>query len=350
VAPLSMAQAMIHRPPELAALEDQERNRKGAKQQALGVASSAAPALPPAPEDEAPPPPEAIQAAQPRMPLAGKEVEVPELSARSQYLRPPGGGYGNEEIHQEVNDPAWAWWAHSRDNQPDTIPARLSIELVRPPDWVEAWIRQYFQVSEDSTAFTFAPDRNLSWLALRGPTHTPNPDKPGPQTIEEEYALFMNVNQEVFLRYGRCHFAVLASMFRGLRKSWCKRFFDLTAYDDVIVKTTDRQICEAVCIARNIIGSAGHYSAEDAFREYGVAKPWLQKFFVVKDDGSLGIDDDVQRKWDPPYEEKAPNPSIYYHLDVPKGIHRKHGGGTRKDKVRRYLPRKYGHTAGGILY
>merc|ERR1712203_722635 len=196
--------------------------------------------------------------------------------------------------------------------------------------------------------FAFGKDNSISRQGYLGPKPREDPNDPRPQTEDDEFALWLKFSEEFRLRYERVHLTAMAGMFPGVTKTWIRRFYDLTFYDEIVPKSTDRQVCEAICITRNIIGCAGHYTVQDAFREYGAAKPWLEKFFLIGEDDILGIDDDAVRKWNPPPEDKAPHAFTYSHIDAPQGIHRKMSYSYKREKRKKILPRKYGHSAGGI--
>eukprot|EP00929_Paragymnodinium_shiwhaense_P061630 TRINITY_DN30801_c0_g2_i1.p1 TRINITY_DN30801_c0_g2~~TRINITY_DN30801_c0_g2_i1.p1 ORF type:complete len:858 (+),score=265.72 TRINITY_DN30801_c0_g2_i1:110-2683(+) len=333
------------------------------------------------------------------------------------------------------------------------------------PLWIPIWIRNYFEVDGDLVTF---PEGPKPW---KKPAPSTDPDAPPPLTMDDEKANLLMVEEELRLRYGRAHVSVLTGNFPGVRKSWLKRFFDITMYDDVLAKSTDRQVHEAIAVAKRIFacrmeaaatagsddkeasgeafddfesffggddgeeeeeakpeamppapqassssaaGARGNdvaslllggssrnehaveavpesapvttvetaaaaqqdedeedstaylrnvaarseeakiladpdkegqaYTSDDAFRDYGCSMGWLRAHFLVEEDtGLLALDDDSNKDWVLPAQPpKAPNPWTYAKLDVPRGYIRKGNG--------KYLNRRYGRSAGGILY
>mmetsp|Transcript_62525 Transcript_62525/g.173290 ORF Transcript_62525/g.173290 Transcript_62525/m.173290 type:complete len:299 (-) Transcript_62525:112-1008(-) len=258
--------------------------------------------------------------------LEAEERAAPHAQALS--ARPPGGGYG----HQEYGGTGAG--ASAGSAPPEAEPLALMISV--PPAWVEAWVQEYFQVHE-GTAF-FLPERRKP-----APERTPEMLCMLRESVAEEEAVLMQVQEELRLRYGRAHSTTLMGCFEGVRQKWLQHFYDVTKYGDVISKSVARQTREAIAICRRMAAYGGTYSAAEAFREFGATQQWLRAHFHVADDGTLGLDDaDPWRAWHPPPKDPAPSPWSYARLRAPRGYIRKGNG--------RYLPRKYGHHAGGILY
>jgi len=209
----------------------------------------------------------------------------------------------------------------------------LAERQVEPPLWLEAWIREYFVV-EDGKVF-------LPYLQPWKQPVPRDPDLPVDELshIEQE-ALLMNVQEEMRLRYGRVHIEAV-HMFRGAKKSWMKRFFDITSYGDVIEKSVARQSREAIAVVSRIHYEG--YTSTDAFNDFGIGREWLRRYFIMDPETKeLSLDRSRYSSWEPPPKDpEAPNPRIYSKLDAPRGYVR---------KGFKYRKRKYGHSAGGILY
>jgi len=209
----------------------------------------------------------------------------------------------------------------------------LAERQVEPPLWLEAWIREYFVV-EDGKVF-------LPYLQPWKQPVPRDPDLPVDELshIEQE-ALLMNVQEEMRLRYGRVHIEAV-HMFRGAKKSWMKRFFDITSYGDVIEKSVARQSREAIAVVSRIHYEG--YTSTDAFNDFGIGREWLRRYFILDPETKeLSLDRSRYSSWEPPPKDpEAPNPRIYSKLDAPRGYVR---------KGFKYRKRKYGHSAGGIIY
>lgn len=210
----------------------------------------------------------------------------------------------------------------------------LAEKQVESPLWLEAWIREYFVVEEDKV-----------FLPFLEPWRKPVPRDPDLEPVEvshvQQEALLMNIQEEMRLRYGRVHMEALGPMFPGARKRWLKRFFDITSYGDVVEKSVARQSREAIAVASRIYYEG--YTVTEAFYDFGIGREWLRRYFILNEEtGELGLDRERYSSWDPPPKDpEAPNPRIYSKLDAPRGYQRK---GFRHRK------RKYGHSAGGIIY
>ncbi|CAE8590351.1 unnamed protein product, partial [Polarella glacialis] len=213
----------------------------------------------------------------------------------------------------------------------------LAQRMAAPPLWLEAWVREYFVVDDDDMVF-------FPWTKAWRRRVNPDPEAPPPPELWEDEAKLMDIEEEIRLRYGRAHRTMLSNAFRGARGSWLRRFFDVTSYGDVIPKSAARQTQEAIAIASRIVDTTDGYTADEAFEDFGCAKTWLRLYFTLDEEtGCLGFDEEASmRAWEPPAEDKAPSPWTYAKLDAPRGYIRKGNG--------KYLPRKYGHKAGGILY
>lgn len=208
----------------------------------------------------------------------------------------------------------------------------LAERQVEPPLWLEAWIREYFVV-EDGKVF----------LPFLEPWKQPPPRDPDVHvefSHTDQEALLMNIQEEMRLRYGRVHMNAIP-MFIGAKKRWLKRFFDITSYGDVIEKSVARQSREAIAIASRIHYEG--YTATEAFFDFGVGREWLRRYFIMDPETKkLSLDRARYSSWEPPPKDpEAPNPRIYTKLDAPRGYAR---------KGHKYQKRKYGHSAGGILY
>lgn len=220
------------------------------------------------------------------------------------------------------------------------------------PIWIEAWVRENFEVQDGIVRLPEIPSSVFERRRRRREALTSlDVNMPIPKTPEEEEALLMDISEELRLRYGRCSEAVICSTFR-VKKSWLLRFFDVTASGDVLQKSVSRQTSDAVGVARCILESDGTYTDYEALVDFGVSKVWLGAFFEVKSDGTLGLDDHkVERIWKPAVmAPKAPNPYKYAILkDVPRGYLRK-GMNTVESGTLKYARRRYGKTAGGLLF
>jgi len=249
--------------------------------------------------------------------------------------RPPEfqGGNATEELEwmnrRASVELAQAPQAQTKDS---SLALATMSSMSRVPRWIEGWVRDYFDV--DGAIVRFPPDPVRS----KGPGLA-DPYALAPEPTPEEEGTLMNVQEEMRLRYNRVHQTVLAGNF-GVSSKWLLRFYDITPYGDVLPKSTVRQTQEAVAIARRL-SDGPEYSLVQAFREFGAPKWWLQHYFWISDTDVLGFDDSLMRKWNPPSEERFENPRRYYKLDAPREYVR---------KGRKYLPRKYGHSAGGVLY
>lgn len=258
--------------------------------------------------------------------LLALEAEEQETLQSTRFsARPPGGGRGHHDYSS--SNP-------SRTSAPAGT-EQLALAISSPPLWVEEWIQQYFVVEAGVVTFPSGSSEKVRRRALPAVAATqPN--------IAEEEAVLMRVAEELRLRYGRVHSTVLAGCFEGVRQQWLQRFFDITPNGDVLPKSVPRQTHEAVAISRHVAAAPGLYTTDKAFQDLGATRTWLQAYFEVASDGALGFDTDSWRAWNPPPEDLAPSPWKYAKLEVPRGYIRKGNG--------RYLPRKYGHSAGGILY
>jgi len=210
----------------------------------------------------------------------------------------------------------------------------LAERYVDPPLWLEAWLREYFVVEDDLVYLPFL--KPWKQHVAR------NPDAPPPLSHTEQEALLMNIQEEMRLRYGRVHVAVLGPLFPGAKRGWMKRFFDITSYGDLLEKNVARQTREAIAVAARI--HYEDYTSVEAFFDFGIGREWLKRYFCLDTDtNKLSMDHRRYASWEPPPKDpEAPDPRIYTKLNAPRGYVRKGNG--------RYAKRKYGHFAGGILF
>jgi len=214
----------------------------------------------------------------------------------------------------------------------ETEKSQTQLAVFTPPEWIEEWVRQFFAVKGEGAIVTFPVDP---------PTPPPRQaNAPEPMSLDEEEAMLMNIEEELFLRYDRAHETTLAGCFRGTRKTWLKRFYDITPYGVVLPKNLTRQITEAIAIARRMTWYK--YTTTDAFEDFGAQRKWLAMHFLIGEDNVLDFDMNPERKWKPPLKDKPPSPYSYAKLDAPRGYNRKGDG--------KYGKPKYKHGAGGILY
>jgi len=254
--------------------------------------------------------------------LEQEEIDRNCRTEQAPRVKPPGGGVPHPDYVPSSSSTA----KHSVGDE------SLALAISNPPPWVEAWVREYFSVEDGLVTF---PDEPVLQPRIPGPDQPPEPG------VDEERAQLMAVAEELRLRYGRAHASVLSGCF-GVKSKWLKRFFDITANGDALVKSMQRQTHEAIMISKRIAASTKGYTDDEAFKEFGATNSWLAAYFDVDSDGRLCFDNDPAKAWDPPPENPAPSPWTYAKLDVPRGYHRKGTGN--------YRPRKYGHNAVGILY
>eukprot|EP00930_Biecheleria_cincta_P068828 TRINITY_DN56655_c0_g1_i1.p1 TRINITY_DN56655_c0_g1~~TRINITY_DN56655_c0_g1_i1.p1 ORF type:complete len:637 (-),score=90.63 TRINITY_DN56655_c0_g1_i1:100-2010(-) len=305
----------LYRPSEIMEIEAEELT-------AEGRAASFAAGLAPSPEVEAwrlePPEPREVTikvnpvAALPP-PRETFILAEPDSSEQSLAIERPV--LGSEEVKMEI---------------------LLAEREVDPPLWLEAWVREYFVVENDQV-----------FLPYIKPWTRPEPKDPDaagpPPTVTEEEAILMNVEEEIRLRYGRGNTLVLANLFQGLKVKFLRRFFDVTATNEVIAKSAARQMRDAIAIASRIVMAQDDsvYTADQAFTEFGVSKRWLRTYFIVNHvTGALSLDTDPVTAWDAPLKEKAPNPYIYTRLIAPRGYVIKSKNGKFANS----------YPAAGILY
>jgi hypothetical protein len=269
-------------------------------------------------------PPELTVLEQEEIDLASRTEPVPRV-------KPPGGGVPHPDYMPSSSSSSSSTAAQAlRQTVGDES---LALAISNPPPWVEEWVREYFPVKDGLVTF---PDEPVLQPRIHG-----GPDVPLEPSVDEERAQLMAVAEEHRLRYGRAHASVLSGCF-GVKSKWLKRFFDISVNGDALAKSMQRQTREAIMISKRIAASTKGYTDDEAFKEFGATNSWLAAYFDVDSDGRLNFDNDPAKAWKPPPDNPAPSPWTYAKLDVPRGYHRK---GTGK-----YLPRKYGHNAVGILY
>jgi len=251
--------------------------------------------------------------------LVALEAEAQAAELAAPHARRPRGG-------RDVEAPVLA-----ASSAPGAVAALARAD--EPLAWAEAWLRDHFWLEAGAVELPPAEAPRPAPSLAAG---VPRP------AVAEERALLMQVAEELRLRYGRAHCTVLAGCFEGVRRRWLQRFFDVTPYGDVVPKSVHRQTREVIAISRRMVDQQGVYTVDEAFCEFGATEQWLHAHFAVDEAGVLAFDDDVKRFWDPPPEERAPSPWSYAKLDAPRGYIRKGNG--------KYLPMKYGHSAGGLLY
>lgn len=334
----TIALARVHRPAELAAIEQEENDLREADWHGGGGRPRL---LPPGsgggPQQTVGRRRGEVEEDEEEGDLAGGRPALPlyaESLSRATMLRPPGGGFGNPGIDVELNDERYAWWANPEvppGSPPETAPGNLKLALIRPPEWVEVWVRTYFHVSEDRSRFSFPEDKAINQLVLRNQMWDKGTD---PLTRVEQEAMLQDIDEEIRLRYGRCPISFILSTWKSSKKKWLELFYDVTKNGEALEKHPTRQIQEAIQICRKIMISKGTYTVSEAFKEYGATLRWLRKFFVVDEHECIALDADAVRKWTPPEELKPPDVRSLYRLTMPSGFLRRnnHPSGHRKFK------------------
>jgi len=330
--PLPMALQRIHRPPELAAIEHQERQLREAPR-------CLSPLRPPGGGYGN----ETVDAFH-KGHLRSPDFSVAERGLPLLAERSGGGGHGESamcesDLDEEADD--MEMFERVRNfqewQQQEGIPHEFSLAVISPPNWVERWLGEFFEIDREASTVTFEPNRVL-WDRTKERAHPKHIEL----TEDEEVARVMEIEEEMRLRYGRAHLSIFSGPWPGLRRHWLSRFYDITVHGYVIIKSEERQTFEAIAICRRIAAaSVGPYTVVDAFRDYGVGRQWLKQYFTIGEGDILGVDPDPLRAWDPPPEDRGPNPHSYKKLDAPRLLHTKHS---------KYNRRKYRKGAGGLVY